>query len=220
MALSRGDVSVFCHGFSILSSEPKSLTHSQATWNSCFKPLPGILITFAPTFIEGEHHVWIIFQAFQLEVWFLLYSSPEMGNASLIISFDFSCHSLLHKIVVLNQFLQPIPTPQHVSSWWFQPIWKIFVKLHHFSQGSGWKINIIEIHHPGVLVTCRWPPVIHPRDTSAIPRSMQGFDGIGTCQGSPDEGEGVGWTGRKKYGENVEKGFLPIPSMYGTLRSK
>ena len=30
------------------------------------------------------------------------------------------------------------------SSWWFQPSWKIFVKLGHFPQGSGWKQKIFE----------------------------------------------------------------------------
>ena len=63
---------------------------------------------------------------------------------------NFSCHSWLHKIVVLSQSLRPIPT-QHVSSWWFQPIWKIlYSQIASFPQGSGWKRHILEIHHPGV----------------------------------------------------------------------
>ena len=50
-----------------------------------------------------------------------------------------------------------VPTPRFpietwVSSWWFQPIWKIFVKMGSFPQFSGRKLKkSLSCHHPGIL---------------------------------------------------------------------
>ena len=43
------------------------------------------------------------------------------------------------------------------SSWWFQPIWKILVKLVHFPK-KGWTIKNIWNHHPVLLGSRTSPP--------------------------------------------------------------
>ena len=48
----------------------------------------------------------------------------------------------------MEDVLIPFPT---ISSWWFQPIWKILVKLDHFPK-QGWKYKIFETTNQILIV--------------------------------------------------------------------
>ena len=42
----------------------------------------------------------------------------------------------------------PIEIRKIISGWWFQPIWKILVKMGSFPQGSGWKFQNLQQTKP------------------------------------------------------------------------
>ena len=48
-------------------------------------------------------------------------------------------------------------SPTSSSGWWFQPIWKIWVKMGSFPQGSGVKIKTVWNHHPSRVKTLLLP---------------------------------------------------------------
>ena len=47
-----------------------------------------------------------------------------------------------------------IPKPKPITSWWFQPIWKIFVKLDHFPRVRDEKKKIFELPPPRIKSDC------------------------------------------------------------------
>ena len=55
-----------------------------------------------------------------------------------------------------------IPKPKPITSWWFQPIWKIFVKLDHFPRVRDENKKYLSCHHPESNPTLR--PTPRPRN--------------------------------------------------------
>ena len=67
----------------------------------------------------------------------------------------------------------------HISSWWFQPIWKIFVKLDHFPRDRGKNKNVwnhlLDLHYAsGTRTALSVLPVLWN-----VPRC--GYARLGTC---------------------------------------
>ena len=66
----------------------------------------------------------------------------------LTISNHFSLFLIIHPYLSCTWSVLSLLLVFSLSSWWFQPIWKILVKLDHLPQFSGWKFQkYLSCHH-------------------------------------------------------------------------
>ena len=79
--------------------------------------------------------------------WSYLNFKPVLLWANLVLNWICQGLGKVFLTKTSQEQVGPMPSPPtnkaFVTRWWFQPIWKILVKIGSFPQGSGWKLKNI-----------------------------------------------------------------------------